>query len=64
MQGPWRERGFDPTVWRTPVARVNSSQEAGASGGEANRLTSIVLTYIASVVTSLAIMLVMLKAGW
>ena len=62
MGGPWRDRRFDPTAWRPPVARVESGSEAVASGGY-DRLTGIVIGYVASVVTSVAIVLVFLKSG-
>ena len=63
MGGPWRDRRFDPIAWRTPVARVEGGPEAAASGGH-DRVTGIVIGYIASVVTSVVIMLLFLKAGW
>jgi hypothetical protein len=63
MGGPWRDRRFDPTTWRTPVARVASDGNAAASRGD-DPLTGIVFGYIASVVTAVAIMLVALKSGW
>jgi hypothetical protein len=63
MGGPWRDRRFDPTAWCTPVTRVEAGLETAASGGY-DRVTGIVIMYIASVVTSITIMLVFLKAGW
>jgi hypothetical protein len=62
MGGPWRDRRFDPTAWRTPVARLEAGLEAVSVGYD--RVTGIVIGYIASVVTSVALMLVFLKAGW
>jgi hypothetical protein len=61
MGGPWRDRRFDPTAWRTPVTRVEAGLETAVSGGY-DRVTGIVIMYIASVVTSITIMLVFLKA--
>jgi hypothetical protein len=63
MGGLWRDRRFDPVAWRTPVARVEPGLEAVVSAGY-DRVTGLVIGYIASVVTSVAIMLVFLKAGW
>jgi hypothetical protein len=63
MGGPWRDRRFDPTAWRTPAARVESGREAAASGPY-DGVTGIVISYIASVITSVAVMLAILKTGW
>jgi len=63
MGGPWREQRFDPAAWRAPAARVDGGLEAAASGGY-DRVTGIVIGYIVSVVTAVAITLVFLKAGW
>jgi hypothetical protein len=63
MGGPWRERGFEPAEWRTPAARVGSAREA-ASSGLYDRLAGIVIAYVAAVITSVAVMLVILKTGW
>jgi len=62
MGGPWRDRRFDPTTWRPPVARVESGREAVAASSY-DSLTGIVIGYVASVVTSVAIVLVYLKVG-
>ena len=63
MSGPWRDRRFDPAVWRTPVVRVEAGLDAGVSGGH-DHVTGMVIAYITSVVTSVVFMLVLLKAGW
>jgi hypothetical protein len=46
-----------------PTARADAGLEAVASGGY-DRVTGIVIGYIASVMTSVAITLMFLKAGW
>ena len=63
MGGPWRDRRFDPAAWRTGAARVESAREAPESG-LSDRVTGIVIAYIAAVITSVAVMLVILKTGW
>ena len=63
MGDPWRDRRFDPAAWRTPIARVEAGLDAAVSGGH-DHVTGMVIAYIASVVTSVAFMLVLLKAGW
>ena len=63
MGGPWRDRRFDPTAWRTPPPRSEAGLEAAATSG-ADQLTGIVIGYIASVVTSVGLTLVFLKSGW
>lgn len=62
MGGPWRDRRFDPTTWRTPAAREARSEAAGSGGYD--HLTGIVIGYIASMLTSIAILLTLLKNGW
>ncbi len=64
MGGPWRARGFDPIAWRPPVARVEAHAEAHGANGTHDYLVGIVIGYVASVVTSIAIMLTLLKSGW
>jgi hypothetical protein len=62
MGGPWRDRRFDATTWRTPSARVEA-KVAGSPSAHDN-LVGIVIGYIASVLTSIAIMLTLLHKGW
>lgn len=63
MGGPWRDRRFDPATWRAPVARVEARAAAVGSGGS-DPLTGIVIGYIASVLMSVGILLILLKNGW
>ncbi len=63
MGGPWKARGFDPVAWRPPVARIEAHAEADGSSGT-QYLVGIVIGYVASVVTSIAIMLTLIKSGW
>ena len=63
MGGPWKARGFDATAWRTPVARAETAASATEARGR-DRLYGIVVAYIASVVTSLALTLTLLARGW
>jgi hypothetical protein len=62
MGGPWRARGFDPVAWRPPVAQVQAHAEA--AHGARDYLVGIVIGYVAAVVTSIAIVLTILKQGW
>ena len=61
--GPWRDRRFDPATWRPPVARVDRPAHVVEPTGH-DRLTAIVIGYVASVLTSFALMLTLLKYGW
>jgi hypothetical protein len=63
MGGPWRDRRFDPATWRAPVARVETHPMATGSGGS-DPLTGIVISYVASVLTSVGFLLILLKNGW
>jgi hypothetical protein len=62
MGGPWRERGSDPAAWRPPKPRVEASTVAARSGRD--NVTWIVISYVASVLTSFAVMLTLMKHGW
>ena len=64
MGGPWRDRRFDPTTWRTPAARVETQSEVVGTAGTHDYLTGIVIGYIASVLTSIVIVLTFLRHGW
>ncbi len=64
MGGPWRARGYDATVWRPPKAHGGAATHPGTADFARDRLTAIVLAYVASVATSIAIMVTLLRAGW
>jgi len=64
MGGPWRARGFDPVAWRPPAARIEDANGAVERGGTQSYVGAIVIGYIASVVTTISIMLVFLRSGW
>lgn len=64
MGGPWRARGYDPAGWRPPKPRGGATTHPGTPDPGRDRLTAIVLAYTASVATSIAIMVTLLKAGW
>jgi hypothetical protein len=64
MGGPWRDRRFDPTAWRTPVATRVAPGAETAGSGVADPLTGIVIGYVAAAVTSLGMLLILLKSGW
>jgi hypothetical protein len=63
MGGPWRDRGFDPTRWRTPTLRVEARIPATESG-VSDPLTGIVIGYVAAVATFVGMLLMLLKNGW
>lgn len=64
MGGPWRDRRFDPSTWRTPPARVEARSEVARPVSAHDNLIGIVIGYIASVLTSIVIMLTLLHNGW
>jgi hypothetical protein len=63
MGGPWRDSRFDPAAWRPPVARVETRATAAESGGS-DPLTGIVIGYVASMLMSVGILIMLLKNGW
>jgi hypothetical protein len=63
MGGPWQDRRFDPATWRAPVARVEA-RATTAGSGDSGPLTGIVIGYIASMLVSVGILLILLKNGW
>lgn len=63
MGGPWRDRRFDAAAWRRPAGHVEARTEAVEGGGR-DHLIGIVIGYIASVLTSVAVMLTVLHKGW
>ncbi len=63
MRGPWRARGFDSVAWRPPTAQFGNGH--GAVGHSTpDYLVGIVIGYVASVLTAVAIMLMFLRNGW
>jgi hypothetical protein len=64
MGGPWRERGFDAALLRSP--RPYSGPRAGAlaSEREPDRLGKVVVVYIMAVALSFGLMLSLLQQGW
>ena len=64
MGGPWKARGFDPVAWRPPTAHIEGHADAARAQGGRDYMVGIVIGYLASVVTSIAIMLTLIKHGW
>ncbi|HEV8310688.1 MAG TPA: hypothetical protein VGW35_23745 [Methylomirabilota bacterium] len=64
MGGPWRDRGYDPRSWRPPSPRVEAAAPFDGSHSTRDHLTAVVIGYIASVLTSIVIMLTFLRNGW
>jgi hypothetical protein len=64
MGGPWRDDRFNPATGRTPLmARTPARVEASGSGAP-DPLTGIVVAYVAAAMTSVGILLVLLRNGW
>lgn len=63
MGGPWRDRGFDPTKWRTPPLRVEARIPAPGSG-VSDPLTGLVIGYVAAVAAFVGMLPMLLKNGW
>ena len=64
MGGPWKAPGFDAAAWRPPAARAEGHLDRGAPPGGHDHLVGIVIGYMASVVTSVVLMLTLMKHGW
>lgn len=64
MGGPWRARGFDPDAWRPPAPRVESGTRSGGPGPTWDYLAGLVMGYLAAVLTSVAIAIMLLRTGW
>jgi hypothetical protein len=62
--GPWRDRGYDPTAWWPPKAHGGATTHPATPDSTQDRLAPIVLADVASVATSIAVMVTLLKAGW
>ena len=64
MGGPWRDRRFDPATWRTPTAARVPARAETTGSGIPDPLTGIVIGYVAAALTSLGMLLVLLRNGW
>jgi hypothetical protein len=64
MGGPWRDRRFDPSTWRTPVAARGPGRIETAGSGVPDPLTGIVIGYVAAALTSVGMLLILLRNGW
>ncbi|MBI2469466.1 MAG: hypothetical protein HYV62_16860 [Candidatus Rokubacteria bacterium] len=64
MGGPWRARGFDPGAWRPPAPLVVPGIGTGEPGPARDYLTGLVIGYLAAVLTSVAITIMLLRTGW
>jgi len=64
MGGPWRSRQFDPLAWQPPAPRLEVERQTAESRSRGDCLLGIAVAYVVSVLTSMAVMLALLKAGW
>jgi hypothetical protein len=64
MGGPWRERGFDPTAFRSPRPWSRRQASATVHPAEQSSLSKVVLAYIAAVAMSFGLMVSLLHRGW
>ena len=62
--GPWRERGFDARILRSPRPHSGRRAEAVARGREQDGLEKVVLAYIAAIIMSFGLMMSLLQNGW
>lgn len=64
MGGPWRERGFDAALLRSPRPHGGRRAEVLVREREPDRLGKVVLVYIAAVAMSFGLMLGLMQHGW
>jgi hypothetical protein len=64
MGGPWRERGFDPTLLRSPRPHGGLRAQVVARERGQVGLNKVVLAFIAAVAMSFGLMVSLLQHGW
>ena len=64
MGGPWRDPRFDPSTWRTPVAARGPARAEISGSGVPDPLTGIVVGYDGAALTSVGMLLILLRNGW
>jgi hypothetical protein len=64
MGGPWRDRAYDLTAWRPPLPGASAAGQAPASEAAWDNLLGLVISYLASVLTSTLIVVSLLKHWW
>jgi hypothetical protein len=60
MGRPWKAAGFDPKAWRPPAPRAAEAASEAAPYDRERHLTIIVIGYLASVLTSFVLTMVLL----
>lgn len=63
MGGPWKVAGFDPAAWRPPAPHHGVDGDSMESDGPEGHVAGIVIAYAASVVLSIAVMLIFMMKG-
>ena len=64
MGGPWRERGFDPALLRSPRPVSGARVQAVARSREDEGLGRLILVYIAAAVMSFGLMVAIMQQSW
>jgi hypothetical protein len=64
MGGPWRERGFDAALLRSPRPHRARGTEVLPRERARDGLGKVVLVYIAAVAMSFGLMLSLMHQGW
>jgi hypothetical protein len=60
MGRPWKAAGFDPKAWRPPAPITREVTSEAVPYGREHHLTIIVIGYLASVLTSFVLTMVLL----